>query len=120
LRSIVIYDQIEQNRIERLKFGTFYYRFPNGESGADVYDRMCTFMASLHRELLDEKAAENFVIVSHGITIRMFLMRYYRLTVDEYERLWNPENTQFVVLERRPNSMKYFGVSKVVRNSNAE
>lgn len=24
---------------ERLKYGRFFYRFPNGESGADVYDR---------------------------------------------------------------------------------
>ena len=24
---------------ERLRFGRFFYRFPNGESGADVYDR---------------------------------------------------------------------------------
>ena len=26
-------------KAERLRFGRFFYRFPNGESGADVYDR---------------------------------------------------------------------------------
>jgi hypothetical protein len=28
-----------QEKSERLRFGRFFYRFPNGESGADVYDR---------------------------------------------------------------------------------
>ena len=30
---------------ERQKFGRFYYRFPNGEAGTDVYDRMSDFQA---------------------------------------------------------------------------
>ena len=28
---------------ERKEFGRFFYRFPNGESGADVYDRITIF-----------------------------------------------------------------------------
>ncbi len=31
------------NMRERQRFGRFYYRFPNGESGADVYDRLTIF-----------------------------------------------------------------------------
>eukprot|EP01121_Diplochlamys_sp_Union-15-3_P000255 TRINITY_DN1025_c0_g1_i1.p1 TRINITY_DN1025_c0_g1~~TRINITY_DN1025_c0_g1_i1.p1 ORF type:complete len:286 (+),score=38.06 TRINITY_DN1025_c0_g1_i1:56-859(+) len=62
---------------DRLKFGSFYYRLPNGESGADVYDRVTTFWSTLHREWKFENCLDNFVIVSHGITCRMFLMRYY-------------------------------------------
>jgi broad specificity phosphatase PhoE len=39
---------------ERLKVGTFWYRFPEGgESGADVYDRVSLFMETLFRELND-------------------------------------------------------------------
>ena len=29
----------KREKAERLRFGRFFYRFPNGESGADVYDR---------------------------------------------------------------------------------
>ncbi len=29
----------QREKAERLRFGRFFYRFPNGESGADVYDR---------------------------------------------------------------------------------
>jgi len=32
--------EVEICQIERRRFGHFYYRFPNGESGADVYDRV--------------------------------------------------------------------------------
>ncbi len=32
-----------REKAERLRFGRFFYRFPNGESGADVYDRMTIF-----------------------------------------------------------------------------
>ena len=35
---------------ERREFGSFYYRFPEGESGADVYDRVTDFLGSLNRE----------------------------------------------------------------------
>lgn len=33
---------------ERLKYGRFFYRFPNGESGADVYDRCEPCMSTPH------------------------------------------------------------------------
>ena len=29
----------KREKAERLRVGRFVYRFPNGESGADVYDR---------------------------------------------------------------------------------
>ena len=33
----------------RAKFGRFWYRFQNGESGADVYDRVGNFFGTLTR-----------------------------------------------------------------------
>lgn len=38
---------MELEKSERLRFGRFFYRFPNGESGADVYDRVTIFEVSL-------------------------------------------------------------------------
>ena len=36
---------------ERQKFGRFYYRFPNGEAGTDVFDRMASFLTFLFRTM---------------------------------------------------------------------
>ena len=36
---------------ERDEVGKFYYRFENGESGADVYDRVSLFYDTLYREM---------------------------------------------------------------------
>jgi hypothetical protein len=36
----------QNEKAERLRFGRFFYRFPNGESGADVYDRMTVSTAN--------------------------------------------------------------------------
>lgn len=33
----------KKEKADRLRFGRFYYRFPDGESGADVYDRLTIF-----------------------------------------------------------------------------
>lgn len=63
----------------------FYYRFPEGESGGDVYDRVSTFLESLFRQMTTRRRADNVVVVSHGLTNRLFLMRFFRLTVEHFE-----------------------------------
>jgi broad specificity phosphatase PhoE len=42
----------------------------------------------------------NILIVTHGLTLRLFLMRYFQLTVEEFETTWNPPNGQVIVMER--------------------
>ena len=32
---------------ERQRFGRFFYRFPDGEAGTDVFDRVATFLSYL-------------------------------------------------------------------------
>ena len=44
-------EKMQKNKDERARFGRFYYRFPQGESGADVYDRVSTWLESLFREM---------------------------------------------------------------------
>lgn len=92
---------------ERREVGAFYYRFPNGESGADVYDRVSAFLDTLFRKFKYKKCSDNFVIVSHGITIRLFLMRYFRWTVETFQDIWNPENCEHFILEREPDSFNF-------------
>lgn len=74
------------------KMGSFFYRFPNGECGADVYDRISSFFYTLHRDFLKPDYPENVVIITHGMLMRLFLMRWFHWTVEEFERLKNPPN----------------------------
>jgi broad specificity phosphatase PhoE len=84
----------------RNDFSTFYYRIPDGESGADVYDRVSTFLETLYRDFAKPDYPENTLIVTHGMTLRLFLMRWFHWSVEAFENLRNPKNCQIVVMER--------------------
>jgi len=86
---------------ERDNFSTFYYRIPDGESGADVYDRVSSFFDTLHRDFKKMDFPENVLIVSHGLTMRLFLMRWFHWNVEEFESLHNPKNCQIIVMEKQ-------------------
>ncbi len=86
---------------ERDNFSTFYYRIPDGESGADVYDRVSNFLDTLHRDFEKTNFPENVLIVSHGLTMRLFLMRWFHWSVEEFERLHNPKNCQIIIMEKQ-------------------
>ena len=90
----------EEIRRQRDGFSTFYYRIPDGESGADVYDRVSTFLETLHRDFNKSRYAQNTLIVTHGLTFRLFLMRWFHWTVEEFENLRNPHNCQVVVMQK--------------------
>lgn len=89
---------------ERQKFGRFFFRFPNGEAGTDVYDRVCDFWGTIYRFMdfspRDDRHVDNFVMVTHGLLMRIFCMCYFRWTVLEFERVWNPSNCEIWVLEK--------------------
>jgi len=95
-------EDIAKVQKQRRSFGPFYYRMPNGESGADVWDRVTSVWDSMHREFNDRNS-KNYVLVTHGLTIRLFLMRYFQWSVSQFGELWNPDNCQFAVLELQSN-----------------
>ena len=95
------YDSI---RDERDQFGTFFYRVPGGESGADVYDRLSGAMDTIHRDFQKDDFPPNMIVVSHGLTIRLFLMRWFHWTVEEFEKLRNPKNCQYYILDKMPDN----------------
>lgn len=41
----------------------------------------------------------NLVIVSHGLTLRVFLMRWYKWTVEQFENLDNFGNGEMLVMQ---------------------
>jgi len=116
---------------QRQKVGRFWFRPATGEAGADVYDRVSLFLDSMFRELdalrhiveqqyhsrrvLESSkqkqqrpfAYDTVVIVTHGLTMRLLCMRYFRWTVREFEQVWNPDNAEMWVLEKMPNDGRY-------------
>jgi len=91
-----------REKAERLRFGRFFYRFPNGESGADVYDRMTLFEDHLVRDINAGRFAgdSSLVLLTHGLAARVFLMRWFHWTVEQFMRVYNPPNAAPIVLER--------------------
>lgn len=93
--DIGVYELKNKYKKERVKQGWFFYRFPNGESAAEVYDRVCSFYQDM---LFRSEYNKDVVIISHGITIRCFIMRALKLTVKDYISLDNPENNSVITI----------------------
>lgn len=94
LREIEIgYTSREKQEELREKMGWFYYRFKQGESGADVYQRISSFVDNLFQEKY-----EKVVLVTHGLTLRLLLMKLLDLTVEEYELMKNPKNASITTI----------------------
>jgi broad specificity phosphatase PhoE len=91
------YDEVAAQEELRKLHGWFYYRFRGGESPADCYDRTSSFLESMMRQA-ERKRADRIVIVTHGLTIRCFVMRFLHLSVEEFDALANPENCAIVTL----------------------
>lgn len=89
---------IKKCKSERNRFGSFFYRFPHGESASDVFDRVSTFLDSLWRSFYLNRS-RNYVLITHGISIRVLLARYFRYTIEQFQMLANPKNCEMVVLE---------------------
>lgn len=85
---------------ERNHYGIFYYRIKDGQSGADVYDRVSTFLETMYRDFEKEDYAENTLIVTHGMTLRIFLMRWFHWSVEDFENIRNPVNCSVIVMEK--------------------
>lgn len=98
--------QMEIYKREKLHFGRFYYRFPNGESGLDVYNRVTSFIGSLFREWYSHVDDEDFsnvnvIIVTHGLSLRLFIMRWFHFTLHQFEQSTNPGNGAIIIMNRQ-------------------
>lgn len=85
-------DYRHQDEKDRVTFGVFHYRFKNGESPADVYDRIGSFVENLYRDFQNPHFPNNLIIVTHGMTMRVLLMKLFNKTVDEFDSWVNPKN----------------------------
>ena len=94
----------ETNRDQREKCGSFFFRFPEGESCADVYDRMSAFLESLFRQFERADSPENVLIVSHGLAILCFLMRWFHWHVSKFESFGPLPNCHVAAIVRSTDS----------------
>ncbi|KAM0046233.1 putative phosphoserine phosphatase [Helianthus debilis subsp. tardiflorus] len=100
-------EQMKIQKAVRVRYGRFFYRFPNGESAADVYDRITGFRETLRTDIDigrfqppgEQSPNMNLVIVSHGLALRVFLMRWYKWTVEQFEGLNNMKNGNVLVMQ---------------------
>ncbi len=97
------------NKATRMAYGRFYYRFPGGgESGFDVYNRISGFIGTLKRDSVEycdtdeEDYSSTICIVTHGLTLELFLMRWFQYSVHEFERSYTTKNAAVICLERDP------------------
>lgn len=103
------YGNIKEQMAYRNIHGYFYYRFEGGESPAGAYDRITGFIENLWsqvsrkfrfeflRRLLRLPPREVF-IVGHGLSHRLFVMRWLHLTVDQFDTLDNPDNCDVITI----------------------
>ncbi|MCG8924132.1 histidine phosphatase family protein [Lentzea sp. CC55] len=95
-------DPVQQEVLkhQRHAFGHFFFRLPNGESGADVDDRVAAFLDGLTvRMHEDERHPKTVLVVSHGLTIRLLCRRFFDWSIDLFESLSNPDTCENRVLD---------------------
>ena len=78
-------------------YGHFYYRYQGGESAADCYDRVSGFLESFVRSI-KKTHSQQALLVTHGLALRVFVMRFLYLKVEEFDRIANPHNADIITL----------------------
>lgn len=82
--------------------GKFYASMPLGESRCQVAERVKPFFGTLVRDA-ETKDIQTIVVVSHGTTMRAFIMQWLHLTPEWFETEKNPHNCSIRLLERDAN-----------------
>mmetsp|Transcript_13618 Transcript_13618/g.31293 ORF Transcript_13618/g.31293 Transcript_13618/m.31293 type:complete len:340 (-) Transcript_13618:100-1119(-) len=95
-------DDFAQYRAEQARIGRFFYRFPTGESGADVYDRTKAWWDETVMRINARPGYEQvdaLVVVTHGLTMRLILMQLFGWSPNTFSSVWNAENCEMYVLQ---------------------
>jgi 2,3-bisphosphoglycerate-dependent phosphoglycerate mutase len=87
--------------------GEFYAPMPLGESRAQVADRVKGVFGTIIRDNTPKPAVgimpgfriKNFIIVSHGVTLRAFQMQWMHKTPEWYSEQKNPNNASVSLIQ---------------------
>jgi len=96
------YGDPESQKDKREHEGFFWYRMDGGESGADCFERCATFLDSMMRQLKRKigpnGSTKDVVIVTHGMIIKCFVMRFMHLSVEQFDSIDTPGNCSIVTI----------------------
>jgi 2,3-bisphosphoglycerate-dependent phosphoglycerate mutase len=83
--------------------GEFFAPMPLGESRCNVADRVKGVFGTILRDASADRpnAITDFVVVSHGVTIRCFRMQWMHYSWEWYESEANPRNCSVQLIEGR-------------------
>eukprot|EP01059_Diplonema_ambulator_P024511 TRINITY_DN4053_c0_g1_i1.p1 TRINITY_DN4053_c0_g1~~TRINITY_DN4053_c0_g1_i1.p1 ORF type:complete len:447 (+),score=107.64 TRINITY_DN4053_c0_g1_i1:49-1341(+) len=93
-------------REEEKTVGRFYYRRPNAESSADVFDRVCAFWDALLSDgptslLFGRRDKyDSCLLVTHGLTIRLLLMAVFQWSIETFETVFNLGNCEHITMRK--------------------
>jgi broad specificity phosphatase PhoE len=99
-------DDFQAFRAQQKCVGRLWYRFPTGESGADVYDRVSSWWNESVLEVnqrVGYPPVDALVVVTHGLTMRFVLMQLYHWSPTTFHSVWNAENCDIYVLHKDLN-----------------
>eukprot|EP00614_Pseudopedinella_elastica_P004460 CAMPEP_0172603446 /NCGR_PEP_ID=MMETSP1068-20121228/23695_1 /TAXON_ID=35684 /ORGANISM="Pseudopedinella elastica, Strain CCMP716" /LENGTH=307 /DNA_ID=CAMNT_0013405189 /DNA_START=356 /DNA_END=1279 /DNA_ORIENTATION=+ len=104
-------EEFKQYRAQQKDVGRFFYRFPTGESGADVSDRVKHWWDSTvmsHNLRPGYPPVENLLVVTHGLTMRFILMQLYNWSPHTFETVYNAPNCGMFVLQHNEKLLGRF------------
>ena len=90
----------------RRRYGKFFFRYREGESGADVYSRVSAFIENVSRDVkkMGRGRDQTIAVVSHGMPLRCLIMRLFDMSIDDFEKMVSPLSGSIVVLTRGENN----------------
>lgn len=99
---------LEAEKALRKKHGWFYYRFERGESPADVYNRADLWLGDMIRDYKnDNRTEQNVIVHTHGTTMRCLLMRFMKLSVEQFDSLATPPNAgTFIICKKELSEVR--------------
>mmetsp|Transcript_31522 Transcript_31522/g.61718 ORF Transcript_31522/g.61718 Transcript_31522/m.61718 type:complete len:399 (-) Transcript_31522:167-1363(-) len=96
----------EWKRLQKLRDhqGKFWARMPMGESCFDVCTRVSNFFSTTARDrspkwFKGRPGIDNIIVVSHGVTIRSFIMMWCNFSPEWFEVNVNPPNCSVLHIE---------------------
>jgi broad specificity phosphatase PhoE len=103
-------EEVAAAEAERDNVGSFHYRLPSGESGADVYLRVSSVLDTLWREFERKDFPRTLILIGHGFLNRIFLMRFFHVRPSDFEHIanpWNGEVYHLVLNAWSPDKTRY-------------
>lgn len=95
--EIAVRDPERYARLQRMtdSLGRFYFRYPHGESRADVVTRITLLLGKVQRSRF-----RHHVVFLHGVTQRAFRMAWLNHPAEWFERERNPANASMLRIVR--------------------